>query len=209
MTGQTVMMANHPTLYILRHGETEWNRDGRCQGHLDAPLTDLGHEQARVQGQILRAQVLPGYPDIQIHVSPLGRTRTTWGVAAAAAGLSKHPITIEPRLAEVHMGLWQGRLRADFLAEDTRARALPNLFEVSLAAPGGEGFEALKMRVTDYLAGLTQPTICVTHGITSLLLRGLVRGLTRAEMAGQGHDQGMVYRLKNGSEEKMRAVTQD
>lgn len=197
-------MHNRPPLYVLRHGETLWNREGRCQGHLDAPLTDLGRTQAAAQGHILREQILPHHPDIPVLVSPLGRTQTTWSIAAEAA---KHalPSRIEPRLAEVHMGDWQGRLRDDFLAEDARARAQPNLFELSLNTPGGETFDALHTRLTACLNDITQPTVCVTHGITSLVLRGIVRGLSRADMAGQGHAQGIIYALIDGQEHQLAA----
>lgn len=202
-------MIDCPPLFILRHGETVWNREGRCQGHLDAPLTDLGRAQATRQGQILRDQVLPSHPDILVWVSPLGRTQTTWRIAAEAAGLTGYDTRTEPRLAEVHMGDWQGRLREDFLAEDANARAQPNLFELSLNTPGGETFNALKARLEACLAEITQPTICVTHGITSLVLRGLVRGLSRDEMAGQGHDQGIVYCLRDGQEHRLEAAPED
>ncbi len=202
-------MFDHPPLYILRHGETEWNREARCQGNLDAPLTDLGRRQAAEQGEILRDQVLPHVRGIDVAVSPLGRTRTTWVLAAEAAGAADLPHRIEPRLAEVHMGVWQGRLRADILARDAVAQSMPNIFEMSLAAPAGEDFEALHARLVPFIQGLTRPTICVTHGITSLMLRGLLRGLDRSDMAAQGHDQGVVYALADGEERILRPVMQD
>lgn len=198
-------MRDLPPLYILRHGETVWNREGRCQGHLDAPLTDLGRAQAARQGHILRDQVMPAHAHAPIWVSPLGRTQATWAIAAEAAGLSHRAIRTEPNLAEVHMGDWQGRLREDVLTDDARARAQPNLFELSLNTPNGESYAALEARLKACLAGITHPTICVTHGITSLVLRGLVRGLSRADMAGQGHDQGVVYCLRDGQEHRLEA----
>lgn len=196
-------MHDLPPLYILRHGETLWNREGRCQGHLDAPLTELGRAQAACQGHILRDHVMRAHPDAPIWVSPLGRTQTTWAIAAEAAGLAGRETQTEPRLAEVHMGDWQGRLRSEFLAEDASARAQPNLFELSLNTPNGENYDALEARLKDCLAEITQPTICVTHGITSLVLRGLVRGLSRTDMAGQGHDQGIVYCLRDAQEYRL------
>lgn len=202
-------MFDHPPLYILRHGETEWNREARCQGNLDAPLTELGQQQAAAQGMILREQVLPRFPGIDVAVSPLGRTRKTWALAAGAAGHADLPHRIEPRLAEVHMGVWQGRLRADILALDALAQSMPNVFELSLAAPAGEDFEALHARLVPFIQGLTRPTICVTHGITSLMLRGLLRGLDRSDMAAQGHDQGVIYALADGEERILRPVMQD
>ncbi|ABD55432.1 histidine phosphatase family protein [Jannaschia sp. CCS1] len=192
-----------PAIYVLRHGETEWNREGRCQGHLDAPLTPLGRDQAAQQGRILRDQVFAHHRSCSVRISPLQRTRTTWDIAAEIADRTEQGFEIEPRLAEVHMGTWQGRLRKDFLAEDAAARAHPNLFELSLNTPEGERFEALSARLEDLLDEITEPAICVTHGITSLVLRGLIRGLSRDEMAGQGHDQGIVYGLWDGQEYRL------
>ncbi|WP_461425601.1 histidine phosphatase family protein [Gymnodinialimonas sp.] len=197
------MTVGYPPIYVLRHGETTWNREGRCQGHLDAPLTPEGEAQALRQGQILRAKVFSQHPECAVRVSPLGRARATWDLVAQGAGRVDHPAQIEPRLAEVHMGAWQGRLREDFLAEDAAARAHPNLFELSLNTPGGESYEALKARLEDCLATITGPTICVTHGITSQVLRGVLCGLSREDMAGLGHDQGIVYCLENGRETRL------
>lgn len=197
-------MNSLPPLYILRHGETEWNREGRCQGHLDAALTALGQAQAAAQGRIIRDQILPHHPDIPVLVSPLGRTQATWRIAAEAAELGDHPFLTEPRLAEVHMGDFQGRLRSDFIAENPRAH--PNQFEWSLNSPNGEDYEALKTRLAAFLQSITEPTICVTHGIASLVLRGLVCGLTREDMAGLGHDQGIVYALNDGIERRLEAA---
>ncbi|UWQ94165.1 histidine phosphatase family protein [Rhodobacteraceae bacterium M385] len=201
-------MRDLPPLYILRHGETTWNREGRCQGHLDAPLTALGRAQAAQQGRIIADHILPLHPDIPVWVSPLGRAQATWAIAAEAAGLASRAFKSEPRLAEVHMGDWQGRLRADFLAEDPVARTHPNLFELSLNTPGGETYEALRSRLVECLHQVNQPTICVTHGITSLVLRGLILELSREEMADLGHDQGIVYCLNEGAEHRLEAPSQ-
>ena len=107
------------------------------------------------------------------------------------------------------MGDWQGRLREEFLAEDAAARAHPNLFELSLNTPNGEDYETLKARLVVCLQTITQPTICVTHGITSLVLRGIVRGLTREDMAHQGHDQGIVYQLEDRVEVRLEVTSEE
>ncbi len=65
-------------LYILRHGETTWNREGRMQGHLNAPLTDLGQAQAAAQGAVLAQRDLRGFA---FYSSPLARAVHTAGLA--------------------------------------------------------------------------------------------------------------------------------
>lgn len=191
---------NIPKIFVLRHGETTWNRVNRIQGHLDAPLTERGVAQAEAQGRILRDQVLP-LPDLDIWVSPLGRTQTTWTGVQRVIGPRQSIAT--PELSEAHMGEWQGTLRKDILDQSPDLRAL-SLFELSLSSPGGEDFAALEARVRKGLSALVRPTICVTHGITSLMLRGLAQGFDRARMAQLPLDQGVIYAVENGQERILR-----
>lgn len=82
----TVAMFDHPELYILRHGETVWNRQGRYQGRKDSPLTEKGRQQAVSQRKLLNAiETLPR----KVYVSPLGRTVET---AQLAVTFVDHPI---------------------------------------------------------------------------------------------------------------------
>ena len=64
-------MSRYPTLYILRHGETEWNLANRLQGHFDSPLTERGREQAAAQNAILKHCDLAGFSALS---SPQGKT---------------------------------------------------------------------------------------------------------------------------------------
>ena len=68
----------HPPLYILRHGETEWNALERLQGHHDSPLTPLGQAQAAAQHQILAGEDLRGYTALS---SPQARALQTAEIA--------------------------------------------------------------------------------------------------------------------------------
>ena len=70
-------------IYLVRHGETEWNRIGRMQGHLDAPLTMRGEAQARAVGETLCELGVDGFHMV---ASPLGRTRATAAIIAQALG---------------------------------------------------------------------------------------------------------------------------
>ncbi len=92
-------------LVLLRHGQTDYNAQGRMQGHLDSLLTEGGLAQA--------AGVAPGIaalgPDRLIS-SDLRRAVDTAGVVAAAAGLD---VKVDPRLRETHLGEWQGLTLAD------------------------------------------------------------------------------------------------
>ena len=68
-------MTRYPDLYVLRHGETEWNREGIFQGVHDSPLTAMGREQAAHQGTILD-RVISDWSVVDIYSSPQGRAKT-------------------------------------------------------------------------------------------------------------------------------------
>jgi len=93
------------TIYMVRHGETPWNIEGRYQGHLDPPLTKKGLQQA----QTTASQLAPLGFDA-IYSSDLARARQTAEALAAATDL---PIQFDPRLREIHQGEWQGVLIGD------------------------------------------------------------------------------------------------
>lgn len=184
----------YPDLLILRHGETEWNRLGRMQGEADSPLTDRGRMQAAAQGLLLRQKDLSGWT---YWISPLGRcvetARIALGEQAAEAG---H----DPRLIEITLGDWTGKLRSDIAEE------VPHLFaqDGGMAwydhAPGGEGLQGLYARTGAFLGSLSGPAVIVTHGITSRMLRCHYLGLEPAAFADLPGGQGVIYHMSEGAQ---------
>lgn len=92
--------ANWTTLWLVRHGETEWNREGRQQGHLDSPLTEVGMRQAQAI-----AMAMAGHTFSALYSSDLGRAMCTAACIGETIGL---PVNAEPRLRERHLGVFQG-----------------------------------------------------------------------------------------------------
>ena len=115
------ILPRYPDLFILRHGETEWNLAGRMQGHLDSALTELGREQARRQGRLLSQVVTEA---CEWFSSPQGRAFNT---ARIAAPHGQH-IEQDMRLKEIGMGDWTGLTRLEIGQER------PDLFEEGVAA---------------------------------------------------------------------------
>tara|TARA_R110002110_G_scaffold21167_21_gene84513 strand:- start:1196 stop:1759 length:564 start_codon:yes stop_codon:yes gene_type:complete len=182
-----------PSLYILRHGETTWNASGRLQGHFHADLTDKGRGQAQAQNAILKGRDLAGFCALS---SP--QTRALDTARLALAGLDKE-IVPEPALSEIGLGDWAGRTRADLLAQ-TKARDGFDLYDL---APGGEGLQALHTRCTQFLKQLEQPTIVITHGMTSRMLRLILTGRPIADLRQISGGQGVVFHLCNGNQERL------
>lgn len=188
-------------IYLVRHGQTEFNRDNRFQGHLDSPLTMLGAEQASRVGDWLR-DLVGDIADVLLISSPLGRTLRTAEIIRDRLG-SRAEIEIEPRLIEITVGAWEGRTRDEILAEHP-ARSPGMLFE----SPGGETYDQVAARLSPWLAGL-EPTdgrrrIVVSHGVAGRVLRGLYAGLPKAEvLALPSPPQDTIFRLSKGRIEQI------
>jgi broad specificity phosphatase PhoE len=106
------------TLLLVRHGETDWNAEGRLQGHTDRPLSDYGRGQARRLAEELEGEELEA-----IYSSDLARARETAEIVGERLGL---PIALEPDLREKDWGTWEGlsaveRDRVEFVGESTEA----------------------------------------------------------------------------------------
>jgi probable phosphoglycerate mutase len=192
-------MPSFPELYILRHGQTEWNAERRIQGALDSPLTALGCEQAARQGEIL-ARTEIGAATHDFHVSPQGRAQQTAGLALAPLDIA--PVT-DMRLREISLGAWDGLTHAEIEVRNPGAIRDDHPFLWQDGAPGGEGFEAFDRRLRAYLADLTGPTVIIAHGMVSLFLRGAVLGLDLDGITGLPGGQGVVYHLKDGIQTRL------
>ncbi|SDE94197.1 histidine phosphatase family protein [Limimaricola pyoseonensis] len=188
---------SYPEIYVLRHGETEWNAARRMQGGLDSPLTPLGRAQARAMGRALAARGITAVTH-RVLTSPQGRARAT---AELALGPDHAP---EPRLREIAMGDWSGRDRAEI---DRRWPGPPgeHFLDFYARAPGGEGFAALWARCALLLASLDGPAVLVTHGMTSRVLRTIATGGGRADLAALPGGQGVVFRVAQGRHELIPA----
>ncbi|MEJ6394722.1 histidine phosphatase family protein [Gymnodinialimonas sp. 2305UL16-5] len=187
-------MNDLPPLYILRHGETEWNVVTRLQGRLDSPLTELGRAQALDQGRILaQASIM----STELRISPSGRAIKT---AELALPDKMAEAVIDPRLVEVDLGAWQGCTPAQVaqMAPDLDMSD-PHLWKFT--SPGGESLSAMTERCRAVLAELTRPTILVTHGVTSRVLRCLALGRPPEALSAVAGGQGIVHFIAEGRAE--------
>ena len=88
------------TIVLIRHGETDWNRERRFQGHADQPLNEAGRRQARELAEQLQAE-----PVTAVYTSPLRRASETAEIVAARFGLAPRPLDA---LLEIDVGAWEG-----------------------------------------------------------------------------------------------------
>ena len=117
-------------IYLIRHGESEWNRAHRYTGQQDVRLSALGQEQARRVAQRLEHEPLTA-----IYASPLQRARDT---ANAIGKLKRLPVNLHPGFSEIHHGLWEGltveQVTQQFPDELERWRTTPH----AVLMPAGE-----------------------------------------------------------------------
>jgi broad specificity phosphatase PhoE len=161
-------------IYLSRHGETDWNAEGRWQGHTDKPLNDNGREQARALAESLRTIGLAG-----VVTSDLQRARETAEIVAGALGLAID--YVDPDLRERTIGVFEGLTRAE--CERLHPEAWAAWTERHVPPPGAEGHQSLAERVTaaigraaERIAKDDAPALLVTHG-----------GAMRAALAHAGH----------------------
>ena len=185
-------------IFLIRHGQTEFNLQGRLQGRMDSPLTPLGQEQAKRMALCLKPFV-EAPEHWEVIASPLGRTQRTAEIVCETLGLGGG-ISLDHRLAEVDVGDWEGLSREDIEAIAPGVIGTPGWL---LRTPGGETYEAVAERLGSWLAGIDEndgrKRLVVSHGIAGRVLRNLY--------AGGGQDPGApapqtpqdaVFRLYGG-----------
>ncbi len=167
------------TIVFLRHGETDWNVEGRLQGQRDVPLNDKGRGQARRNGLTLK-RLLPNVGDFDFVSSPLGRTRETMEIARTALGLDPKAYRTDDRLREATFGRWEGFTMAELRAREPAELAAREADKWGVSPPGGESYEALARRVRPWIAEITRPTVVVAHGGVGRVLWIELNGLEPA-----------------------------
>lgn len=176
------------SLILWRHGETDWNRDGRLQGHHDIAMNEKGRRQARAAAAVL-AKKRPA----RIVSSDLQRARDTAEELAVLTGLS---VETDPRLREINVGHWVGLTRAEIAARDeAAAQAMASGADFRRSAAGETGVE-MGRRMVEALreiaeAGTAEEDVVVaTHGMAA-------RTATMFMVGGTWDDTWLIDRIDN------------
>lgn len=188
-------------IYLLRHGETLWNVEGRIQGQRDSVLSPRGEGQARAMGRRLAA-LLGARADVALVASPLGRTRQTAALVAAAMNYDPARIAYDDRLREITWGDWDGFTRAEIDARWPGSMA-PRYGEPvthwNHCPPNGESFASAGARARDWLnAALTSEgvTVAVAHGAIGRVLRSLHLNLSPADALALDEPQDAFFQIR-------------
>jgi probable phosphoglycerate mutase len=180
------LLAEGVRLYHVRHGQTDWNAEGRLQGQTDIPLNAVGRAQAARNGAALAAHFAEtgiAAGSLRYVASPLGRAQATMRIVRTGLGLGADPFDTEPALIEVDFGDWSG-----FTTEELKQRGQGALVRARRAdkwgfvPPGGESYAALSQRVAAWLETVRADTVVVSHGGVFRVLWGLICGVPAREV---------------------------
>jgi broad specificity phosphatase PhoE len=185
-----------PTIYYIRHGQTEWNVTGRLQGLHDVPLNARGRTQSIHCGGILRDLFArdgrsPG--DFNYVSSPLGRACETMALIRAELGLPADGYEADQHLAEISFGEWEGFTIAQLHERDPARIAQREHDKWNFVPPLGESYKHVSERMGRWYGGLEHDTVVTAHGGTA---RGLMAFLGIAKPAAAplvDIAQGVVY----------------
>ena len=189
-----------PELYFVRHGETDWNAEGRYQGSRDIPLNNRGRGQALANGDLLRDLLRRdnrNATDFTWYVSPLGRTRETMNLVRSRQDEPLPEVIVDPRLIEISFGVHEGRLHHEIGSEMAIAGERDASFW-QFRPPEGESYADVTARILDFGASLTGQSIIVSHGGILRVLRHLIEAFPHDRVVNWPAPQDSVFHFLGG-----------
>jgi broad specificity phosphatase PhoE len=190
-----------PVIYYIRHGETAWNAAGRFQGSQDIPLNELGRSQAVTSGGILAGLIArDGHPAAALPfvASPLGRARLTMELVRETLQLPPDDYAIDSRLREIGYGQWEGLTLPEMERHDAVTFASRVADKWGVAAPSGESYASVSLRMREWFDSLQGDTVTVAHGGTMRALMVALGIATPLEASDIPIGQGVVYVFSEG-----------
>ncbi|MDX6539510.1 MAG: hypothetical protein QOI71_1120 [Gaiellales bacterium] len=184
-------------LYLVRHGETDWNREGRWQGHYDRPLSAAGRAQAMAAARRLAHEHIS-----QLHASDLKRAAETAQIIGETNGLD---VRLDFALREVDVGNWAGLTQAE--AKERFPEGYARRRSGGTGWVGGESYEQMAGRVRGYVGRLLDGArgsdrialICHSGVIRVLVVHALgLKPSDRRSVGGNEHGALSVLRVRKG-----------
>lgn len=190
-------------IFVLRHGETEFNADKKLQGHCNSSLTSKGCDQARRVGTTLK-QYVENRP-FRVYSSTLGRALQTSQIVCEELNYSYENLNKEPRLKEFSLGEWEQRTIPSLEQE------IPNLLAQNdwyLQAPNCETYESVRERLSSWLSDVAhdEDIVVVSHGLTGIVLRGLLLGMDYTQVWQQDLPQEAFFIIEDGRITRVNCV---
>lgn len=192
---------NAPLFYFVRHGETDWNAEGRLQGGVDIPLNDRGRRQAAQCGSTLRDLIASRgktSTEFSFISSPLSRASETMEIVRRALGLPPAGYAGDHRLAELSFGRWEGMTYREISAADPAVLNTRERNKWHFRPPEGESYADLLVRVQAWHAGVTGDIVVTAHGGVARAVMVLLGIRTVTEAPSGDVEQGVVFEFAPG-----------
>ncbi|EIM76086.1 phosphoglycerate mutase [Nitratireductor aquibiodomus RA22] len=198
----SVAESTFPPILLIRHGETQWNRQGRLQGRMDAPLTLNGMRQCLAVATAVEThlETLPGAA--RFWVSPLGRARQTASILADCWNIDFERFVEAPQIVERAYGAWEGSTLSEVKAERAQEFDAHQSDAWGYRVPGGESKDELFARIKAWLDGLDREHahVVVTHSGCFRALRALYTGASRSVIEAYREPQTTAFLLNTEEE---------
>ncbi|MGM0218523.1 histidine phosphatase family protein [Enterococcus sp. AZ126] len=195
-------------IFLLRHGETEYNKLGKYQGILDSPLTEVGVRQVRENAMLLKRKldIEKEENSIKFYSSPLGRAKASAEIIRTELGLTNANITFDNDLEEVNIGSWNGKNVQEVRNNEPDVDA----FNWYFCSPDGENYTEVIKRCKSWINTVEQAKeetiIVMSHGLLGRVLRGCLVGLDYKESIYLDVPQKGFFEIHN---HRMSYITDD
>ncbi|MBD8893099.1 histidine phosphatase family protein [Roseibium litorale] len=192
---------NPEFLIFIRHGQTNWNAEGRMQGQKDIPLNSVGEGQATGNGERLKAFLeTEGLSASHFDwvASPLGRTRATMERVRTAMGLQPDAYRLDDQLKEISFGDWEAFTLEELADTEQDLVVSRRADKWGFVPPNGESYEMLSRRIEAWLRTVDKPSVVVAHGGVFRVLRGLLENLDTTVIPRLDVPQDKVFVWRSG-----------
>lgn len=195
---------SYPKIILLRHGQTEWNLDGRYQGQKDSPLTDKGKKQAKNNALKLKESI-ENFDKIKIFSSPLGRAKSTAFIICDELNIDRDKIIFEKRISEFDFGIFEGELKSfcqTTYAKEYNAREADKW---SYEIENGESYELVTKRLKLWFDEVKdeEVIIVIAHEMINRALRGFYLNLEQSEILKLRQPNDVVLVLEESGEREI------
>jgi probable phosphoglycerate mutase len=191
-------MGEVPTLVFVRHGQTDWNLEGRLQGQRDVPLNDFGRAQAARNGATI-AREMPEAAAFDFIASPLSRTRETMEIVRRQMHLDPNAYAVDARLMEITFGELEGYTYEEMEIVEPGWLAMRHANKWDFLPPGGESYHMLSERIIGWLATVVRPAVVVAHGGVGRVLRSHLLGIDKLVSVAEDFPQDRVFLWRDGT----------
>jgi len=196
-------------IYIIRHGVTAWNLEGKLQGEADIPLSEKGTRQATTVANSLSDIALS-----RVYCSPLGRAVST---ARMVIGDTGYEPVIDERLSEVRFGEFSGKTWVQIRTEYPGFLEKREERKWDFRWPGGESYKDVFERVASFVSdydlktGIDQELAIATvaHETVNKVLVGCLSGWSPEEIMDKGHPNSVIYKVKSNQVLRLDTATSD